>query len=100
MPWKKYTKKLEEIQKANMKIDKEMGERFDQLVDELGGTDEGVQLEFLKDYLNLSPEDEDALKELSFMIKSVEDYIIKVVVDKGENEEYIYFPKQEPEEEE
>ncbi len=100
MPWEKHTKKLEEIQKANLQLDKEMGERFDELVNELGGTDKGVQLEFLKEYLNLSPEDEDALKELSYMIKSVEDYLIKVVVDKGENEEYVYFPKKEAEKEE
>ena len=100
MSWKKHTKKLEEIQKANTQLNKEMGERFDELVNKLGGTDEGVQLEFLKEYLNLSPEDEDALKELSYMIKSIEDYLIKVVVDKGENEEYIYFPKKEDKKEE
>ncbi len=95
MSWKKHTKKLDDIKKENIKTDKEIEERFSEIIGELGGKEDAVALESLKEYLMLSPEDADALKELGYMASGYGGYTVKYVVHRKENEEYVFFPKVE-----
>ncbi|MHA1929208.1 MAG: hypothetical protein ACTSV2_11600 [Candidatus Thorarchaeota archaeon] len=93
MSWKKHSRALVDIEKSNREFSKEVDTRFDEIIADLGGSDNVVDLEFLKSHLSLSSGDDDAVTELRYMAKMTEEYEIKLVSSRKEQLVYVQFPK-------
>ena len=97
MAWKKYSKKLSDLQKSNTDIDMKVRQYLEDMVAETVGQDTAISLEFLKDYLHLQRDDEDAIKELRFYLGLMEDVKYGIIGDDSDQSIYVYFEKETPE---
>ena len=93
MSWKKHSRALTDIEKSNHEFSKEVDNRFDELISEIGGSDNTVGLEFLKSHLSLSSRDDDAVTELRYMAKMTEKYEVRLISSRKEQLVYVLFPK-------
>ncbi len=93
MSWKKHSRALADIEKSNREFSKEVDTRFDEIISDIGGSDNAVGLEFLKSHLSLNSRDDDAVTELRYMVKMTEEYEVKLVSSRKEQLVYVQFPK-------
>jgi hypothetical protein len=83
---------------SNTQIDMEVRGRLEEMIGKITGQDVAVSLGFLKDYLHLRKEDDDAIDELKFHVNLMEDDIrYSVIADDKDQSIYIYFTKEEDE---
>ncbi|MHA1926779.1 MAG: hypothetical protein ACXABV_14565 [Candidatus Thorarchaeota archaeon] len=93
MAWKKHSKKISELKDSNTQIDMTVRERLEEMAKELTDKDVAVSLEFLKGHLHLQKEDDDAIDELKFHLRLMDDLYYSVISDDADQSIYIYFTK-------
>jgi hypothetical protein len=93
MAWKKHSKKISELKDSNTQIDMTVRERLEEMAKELTDQDVAVSLEFLKEHLHLQKEDDDAVDELKFHLRLMDDLYYSVIADDTDQSIYIYFTK-------
>ncbi len=98
MAWKKYSKKLSDLQESNTEIDMKVRQYLEAMVAEMVDKDTAVSLDFLKDYLHLQRDDEDAIKELRFHLGLLEGVKYGIIGDDSDQSIYVYFEKEKPDE--
>ena len=69
--------------------------RLEEMTGKIADKDEAVSLEFLKEYLHLRKEDDDAIEELKFHVNMMDDIRYSVIADDNDQSIYIYFTKDE-----
>ncbi len=95
MAWKKHSKKISELKDSNTTIDMTVRGRLEEMTGTIADKDEAVSLEFLKKYLHLRKEDDDAIEELKFHVNLMDDIRYSVIADDNDQSIYIYFTKEE-----
>ena len=95
MAWEKHSKKISELKDSNTKIDMEVRGRLEEMIGKIADQDVAVSLGFLKDYLHLRKEDDDAIDELKFHVNLMDDIRYSVIADDNDQSVYIYFTKEE-----
>ncbi|MHA1577015.1 MAG: hypothetical protein ACTSU3_06610 [Candidatus Thorarchaeota archaeon] len=93
MSWKKHSRDLTDIEKSNREYSKEVDSRFDEIAADLGGTERVIELDFLKEHLSLSSEDDDAVTELRYIAKLSEEYEVRLVSSRKEQRVYVQFDR-------
>jgi hypothetical protein len=93
MAWKKHSKKISELKASNTQIDMTVRARLEEMAKELTDQDVAVSLEFLKEHLHLQKEDDDAIDELKFHLRLMDDFYYSVIADDTDQSIYIYFTK-------
>ncbi len=93
MAWKKHSKKISDLKDSNTQIDMTVRERLEEMAKELTDQDVAVSLEFLKEHLHLQKEDDDAVDELKFHLRLMDDFHYSVIADDTDQSIYIYFTK-------
>jgi hypothetical protein len=98
MAWEKHSKKITELKESNTQIDMKVRERLEEMIGKVADKDVAVSLGFLKDYLHLRKEDDDAIDELKFHVNLMDDEIrYSVIADDNDQSIYIYFRKEKGE---
>ncbi|MFW9889250.1 MAG: hypothetical protein ACFFER_13775 [Candidatus Thorarchaeota archaeon] len=98
MTWEKHSKKITELKESNTQIDMKVRERLEEMIGKIADQDVAVSLGFLKDYLHLRKEDDDAIDELKFHVNLMDDEIrYSVIADDNDQSIYIYFRKEKGE---
>ncbi|MFX1262061.1 MAG: hypothetical protein ACFFAZ_08245 [Promethearchaeota archaeon] len=98
MAWEKHSKKITELKESNTQIDMKVRERLEEMIGKVADQDVAVSLGFLKDYLHLRKEDDDAIDELKFHVNLMDDEIrYSVIADDNDQSIYIYFRKEKGE---
>ncbi|MHA2139991.1 MAG: hypothetical protein ACXADF_01355 [Candidatus Thorarchaeota archaeon] len=97
MAWEKHSKKISELKDSNTQIDMEVRGRLEEMIGKISDQDVAVSLGFLKDYLHLRKEDDDAIDELKFHVNLMDDVRYSVIADDKDQSIYIYFTKEEDE---
>ncbi|MFW9913006.1 MAG: hypothetical protein ACFFEU_11075 [Candidatus Thorarchaeota archaeon] len=98
MAWEKHSKKITELKESNTQIDMKVRERLEKMIGKVADKDVAVSLGFLKDYLHLRKEDDDAIDELKFHVNLMDDEIrYSVIADDNDQSIYIYFRKEKGE---
>ncbi len=87
----KYTKKMEVIHKKNVELDMESMQRFRDILNEVKDTEKAIQLDFLKDYLRLRPDDDSAIEELKIKIMEIGNISYRSIIDETDQKIYISF---------
>lgn len=100
MAWKKESKKISDLKKANTEIDMKVRERLEEMVGEIASKDAAVSLDFLKEYLHLQKADNDAIQELQFHLGLMEGVKHSVISDDSDQSIYVYFEKESEKEKE
>jgi hypothetical protein len=95
MAWKKHSKKISELKDSNTTIDMTVRKRLEEMTGKIADQDEAVSLEFLKEYLHLRKEDDEAIEELKFHMNLMDDIRYSVIADDNDQSIYIYFTKEE-----
>jgi hypothetical protein len=93
MSWKKYSKKVSELKDSNTEIDMKVRERLEEMTQEMLDNDIAVGLEFLKDYLHLHKDDNDAITELKLLVDLMDGVEYSVIADDNDQSVHIYFTK-------
>ncbi len=93
----KYTKKMDEIHKKNVQLDMESMQRFRDILKEVKDTDKAIQLDFLKEYLRLRPDDDSAIEELKIKIKEIGDVNYRSIIDETDQKIYLSFASEKKE---
>ena len=91
LPWRKYSKKITDLQKANTVIDMKVRNRLDSMIEEIINQDIAVSLDFLIDYLHLAKDKDDAIQELNLYISLIDHNDYGVVIDDSNQSVYIFF---------
>ncbi|NHJ14797.1 MAG: hypothetical protein EAX95_14045 [Candidatus Thorarchaeota archaeon] len=94
MAWKKESKKISELKKANTEIDMKVRSRLEEMVGEMANKDTAVSLEFLKEYLHLQRADNDAIQELQFHLGLMEGVKHGIISDDADQSIYVFFEKE------
>ncbi|MFW9962494.1 MAG: hypothetical protein ACFFCX_02960 [Candidatus Sifarchaeia archaeon] len=95
MTWKDHTKKISKLKESNTKIDMTVRERLEEMTQEMVDKDIAVSLEFLKDYLHLHKDSDDAIQELKLLVDLMENVEYSVIIDDNDQSVYVYFKKSE-----
>ena len=93
MTWKSNTKKISKLRESNTAIDMKVNERLEEMTKEMIDDDLAISLEFLKEYLHLHKDDNDAIQELKLLVDLMEDVEYGVIVDDTDQSVYIFFKK-------
>ncbi|MFW9908146.1 MAG: hypothetical protein ACFFEF_06190 [Candidatus Thorarchaeota archaeon] len=91
MDWKKYTKKVPIIHEKNVTLDMESMQRFREIIDKIRDTDDAIQLDFLKEYLRLRPENDAAIDELKIKMAEIGDINYRSITDETDQKIYLAF---------
>jgi len=95
LEWKKQTKKISEIQKANTNIDMKVRNRLDEIIAETTDKDIAIPLQFLIEYLHLEKKKEDALQELRLHVGLLNDVDQRIIIDDNDQSVFVYFVSKE-----
>jgi len=95
MTWKDHTKEISKLKESNTKIDMTVRERLEEMTQEMVDKDVAVSLEFLKDYLHLHRDSDDAIQELKLLVDLMEKVEYSVIIDDNDQSVYVYFKKSE-----
>ena len=95
MEWKKHSKKISDLRKANTEIDMKVRNRLDSMIEETLDQDVAIPLEFLIDYLHLDKDQDDAIQELRLHVGLLEGIHYRIIVDDNDQSMYIFFMKTE-----
>ena len=87
----KYVKKLDDIHKKNVELDMESMQRFREILKDIKDTEKAIQLDFLKEYLRLRPDDDSAIEELKIKIKEVGEVNYRSIIDETDQKIYLLF---------
>ena len=93
MEWKKHSKKISDLRKANTEIDMKVRNRLDTMIEEILDQDAAIPLEFLIDYLHFDKDQDDAIQELKLHVGLLEGIEYRVIVDDNNQSIYIFFKK-------
>jgi len=100
LEWKKYSKKITEIQKENTNIDMKVRNRLDEIIHEATDKDIAISLKFLIDFLHLAKEKEDALQELRLHVSLMDDVEQRFIIDDNNQGVYVYYVSKDKKEDE
>ncbi|MGV9168998.1 MAG: hypothetical protein ACOC38_03555 [Promethearchaeia archaeon] len=89
--WTKHLKELSKIRESNRKLDMDTAQRLDKMLNDIKDTGNAVSLDFLKDYLRLRPEDDDAIQELKMKLDMKDNVTHHVVIDDRDQSVYVAF---------
>jgi hypothetical protein len=95
MTWKNHTKKISKLKESNTDIDMKVRERLEEMTQEMLDKDIAVSLEYLKDYLHLHRDSNDAIQELKLFVDLMEGVEYGVIADDTDQSVYIFFTKSE-----
>lgn len=95
MLWKKYSKKISDLRKANTEIDMKVRNRLDSMIEEIVDQDVAVPLEFLINHLHLDKDPDDAIQELRLHVGLLEGIEYGVIVDDNDQSVFVFFKKKE-----
>ncbi len=95
MEWKKHSKKISDLRKANTEIDMKVRNRLDSMIEEILDQDIAIPMEFLIDYLHLDKDQDDAIQELKLHVGLLEEIEYRVIVDDNDQSIFIFFKKTE-----
>lgn len=87
----KYMKKMDDIHNKNVELDMQSMQRFRDILKEVKDAEEAIQLDFLKEYLRLRPDDDSAIEELKIKIKEVGDVNYRSIIDETDQKIYLSF---------
>lgn len=94
MAWEKHTKKISKLKDSNTQIDMKVRDRLEEMTKSIAGKDTAVSLDFLKEYLHLHKDDNDAIQELKLHVNLMENIKYSVIVDDSDQSIYLYFTKE------
>jgi len=89
--WKKHLKEVSELRDRNRELDMETAQRLDEMLADIKDTGKAVSLEFLKEYLRLRPDNDDAIQELKMNLQMKDDVIHRVIIDDTDQTVYVAF---------
>jgi len=95
LEWKKHSKKISDLRKANTEIDMKVRNRLDSMIEEILDQDIAIPMEFLIDYLHLDKDQDDAIQELKLHVGLLEEIEYRVIVDDNDQSIFIFFKKTE-----
>lgn len=95
MEWKKHSKKISDLRKANTEIDMKVRNRLDSMIEEILDQDTAVPLEFLIEFLHLDKDQDDAIQELRLHVGLLKEIEYGVIVDDNDQKVFIFFKKTE-----
>ncbi|TFH08022.1 MAG: hypothetical protein E4H14_07265 [Candidatus Thorarchaeota archaeon] len=95
MEWKKHSKKISDLQKANTEIDMKVRNRLDSMIEEMLNQDVAVPLHFLIEHLHLDKDRDDAMQELRLHVGLLEGIEYGVIVDDNDQSVFVFFKKTE-----
>jgi len=91
LEWKKHSKKISELRKANTEIDMKVRNRLDSMIAEIIDQDIALSLDFLIDYLHLDKDKDNAMQELNLHTSLIDNNDHGVIVDDSNQSVYIFF---------
>ncbi|MFO7837538.1 MAG: hypothetical protein R6V83_12925 [Candidatus Thorarchaeota archaeon] len=89
--WTKHLKEVSKIRESNRKLDMDTAQRLDEMLNDIKDTGNAVSLDFLKDYLRLRPQDDDAIQELKMKLDMKDNVTHHVVIDDRDQSVYVAF---------
>jgi hypothetical protein len=89
--WKKHLKEVSELRDRNRELDMETAQRLDEMLADIKDTGKAVSLEFLKEYLRLRPDNDEAIQELKMKLQMKDDVIHRVIIDDTDQTVYVAF---------
>ncbi|MBS3795083.1 MAG: hypothetical protein KGY80_09310 [Candidatus Thorarchaeota archaeon] len=89
--WKKHLKEVSELRERNRELDMETAQRLDEMLADIKDTGKAVSLEFLKEYLRLRPDNDDAMQELKMKLQMKDDVTHRVIIDDTDQTVYVAF---------
>jgi len=95
MEWKKHSKKISKLKESNTQIDMKVRGRLEEITGEITDKDEAISLEFLKEYLHLAKDDNEAIEELKFHVGLMDGLNYGVIADDTDQSIYVHFTKKE-----
>ena len=95
MEWKKHSKKISDLRKANTAIDMKVRNRLDTMIEKILDQDTAVPLEFLIEYLHLDKDHDDAIQELRLHVGLLDGIEYGVIVDDNDQSVFVFFKKTE-----
>ena len=95
MSWKKHMKNVSDLRESNVKLDMDTDKRLEEILTDIKDSDNAVSLNFLKDYMRLRPDDDDAIQELRLKLAMKDDVQYRVIVDDNDQKIYLAFSSKE-----
>ncbi|MGY5876128.1 MAG: hypothetical protein RTU30_10305 [Candidatus Thorarchaeota archaeon] len=91
MAWMKYIKKVSELRETNRQLDMDTMNRFLEILNGIKDQDQAISFNFLKEYLRLRPDDDDAMQELKIWMATMGDISYYSIIDDNDQKIYLAF---------